>query len=123
VVDALLRSLPEWSGIEASIVDYVESARHLPTYLAFPAAGTSDEPAGVLLAARHFLGAAGIYLMAADRSAHRSGIGLAGPAGPAGQIAPPASPAPPGRWHRQPQRGNTRTPLAPPAPCVAGTWP
>ena len=76
-VDALLRSLPEWFGIESSIVDYVESAGHLPTYLAFPADKARKEPIGVLLAARHFRGAAEIYLMAVDRSLHRSGVGRA----------------------------------------------
>jgi GNAT superfamily N-acetyltransferase len=76
-VDALLRSLPEWFGIESSIVDYVESAGHLPTYLAFPAGKARDQPIGALLAARHFPGAAEIYLMAVDRSVHRSGVGRA----------------------------------------------
>ena len=76
----MLRSLPEWFGIESSILDYVESAKKLPTYLARPAGPATPDikPAvGVLLAARHFPGAAEIYLMAVDRSMHRSGIGRA----------------------------------------------
>jgi GNAT superfamily N-acetyltransferase len=77
VVDALLRSLPEWFGIESSIVDYVESAKELPTYLARPVGPGRQPPAGVLLAARHFPGAAEIYLMAVDRSLHRGGVGRA----------------------------------------------
>lgn len=77
VVDALLRSLPEWFGIESSIVGYVESARDLPTYLARAAGDDGRPPVGVLLAARHFPGAAEIYLLAVDRSLHRGGVGRA----------------------------------------------
>ena len=77
VVDALLRSLPEWFGIESSVVGYVESAKKLPTYLARPAGPDAHQPVGVLLAARHFPGAAEIHLMAVDRSMHRSGVGRA----------------------------------------------
>ena len=55
-VERLLRLLPQWFGIEASIIEYVESARELPTYLAWPGArptGGKDrrQPLGVLLAA------------------------------------------------------------------------
>ena len=77
VVDALLRSLPEWFGIESSVVEYVESAKNLPTYLARPAGQDKHRPVGVLLAARHFPGAAEIHLMAVDRSMHRGGVGRA----------------------------------------------
>jgi GNAT superfamily N-acetyltransferase len=73
-VDRLLRSLPEWFGIEAAIVDYVESAHRLPTYLAWPPSGAA---AGVLLAARHFPSSAEIHLMAVDRARHRRGAGRA----------------------------------------------
>jgi GNAT superfamily N-acetyltransferase len=81
-VDRLLRSLPEWFGIESSITGYVEAAAHLPTYLAWPAgilAASDTEPtaAGVLLAARHFPAAAEIYLMAVDPASHRRGVGRA----------------------------------------------
>ena len=93
-VDRLLRSLPAWFGIESSIVDYVASARKLPTYLAWPAgapegqaaeagpavpAGPAAEqqPVGVLLAARHFPGSAEIYLMAVEPATHRRGVGRA----------------------------------------------
>jgi GNAT superfamily N-acetyltransferase len=81
-VDRLLRSLPEWFGIEAAIAGYVAAAADLPTYLAWPAgeaAVTADElqVVGVLLAVRHFAAAAEIYLMAVDRGMHRRGIGRA----------------------------------------------
>lgn len=73
-VDRLLRSLPEWFGIEAAIVDYVESAHRLATYLAWPPSGVA---AGVLLAARHFPSSAEIHLLAVDRAWHRQGAGRA----------------------------------------------
>lgn len=81
-VDRLLRSLPEWFGIEEAIVSYVAAAADLPTYLAWPAgdaAAVAEErrPVGVLLAVRHFPSAAEIYLMAVDRAVHRRGAGRA----------------------------------------------
>ena len=81
-VDRLLRSLPDWFGIESSIVEYVAKAHELPTYLAWPAGGTASQitdsrPVGVLLAARHFPESAEIYLMAVEPAMHRRGIGRA----------------------------------------------
>jgi GNAT superfamily N-acetyltransferase len=79
-VERLLRALPAWFGIESSILEYVESARELPTYLAWPGPGSgidSAQPVGVLLAARHFPAAAEIFLMAVDPALHRRGIGRA----------------------------------------------
>ncbi|MBO0808548.1 MAG: GNAT family N-acetyltransferase [Actinobacteria bacterium] len=81
-VNRLLRSLPGWFGIESSIVEYVAKARDLPTYLAWPGGGPAvpvmeQEPAGVLLAARHFPVSAEIYLMAVDPARHRQGAGRA----------------------------------------------
>ncbi len=80
-VARLLGLLPTWFGIESSNAEYVESARELPAYLAWPAtrAGTpgSREPAGVLLARRHFPESAEIHLMAVDPGWHRRGAGRA----------------------------------------------
>jgi len=81
-VERLLRSLPDWFGVESSIVDYVASATKLPTYLAWPAANqaaprAAQDAVGVLLAARHFAAAAEIYLMAVDQAVHRRGVGRA----------------------------------------------
>jgi GNAT superfamily N-acetyltransferase len=87
-VERLLRQLPTWFGIESSVLDYVEAARHMPAYLAWPAdraesavTGPGDDPGGqpqgVLLAARHFPGAAEIYLMAVAPGEHRRGAGRA----------------------------------------------
>ena len=81
-VDRLLRLLPGWFGIESSVIEYVAKAQELPTYLAWPGHESSDQdvdrqPVGVLLAARHFPGAAEIYLMAVEPAVHRLGIGRA----------------------------------------------
>jgi GNAT superfamily N-acetyltransferase len=81
-VDRLLRSLPDWFGIEASIVEYVAQAHELPTYLAWPAGASGPligepRPVGVLLAARHFPESAEVYLMAVEPAMHRQGVGYA----------------------------------------------
>ena len=72
-VERLLRGLPEWFGIESSIVEYVEAAGRLPTLLAYD----GDEAVGALVLERHFPTAAEIHLMAVERSRHRRGIGRA----------------------------------------------
>jgi ribosomal protein S18 acetylase RimI-like enzyme len=79
-VERLLRMLPAWFGIESSVLEYIESARTLPTYLAWLADHQDSRPAqaaGVLLAARHFPVSAEIYLLAVDPARHRSGAGRA----------------------------------------------
>jgi GNAT superfamily N-acetyltransferase len=81
-VQRLLRKLPTWFGIESSVAEYVESARRLPAYLAWPhdpapAGLTPGRPAGALLAVRHFPRSAEIYLMAVDPAVHRQGAGRA----------------------------------------------
>ena len=81
-VERLLRLLPGWFGIESSNAEYVEKARELPAYLAWPGAeqladGGQRQPSGVLLSIRHFPWAAEIYLMAVDPGMHRRGAGRA----------------------------------------------
>jgi ribosomal protein S18 acetylase RimI-like enzyme len=48
-VERLLRKLPTWFGIESSVLGYIESARRLPAYLAWPrgpaSAGHPPHPA------------------------------------------------------------------------------
>lgn len=72
-VDRILRGLPEWFGIESSIVQYVEAAGRQPGLLAY----TAGEPVGALVLERHFPTAAEIHLMAVERSRHRQGVGRA----------------------------------------------
>ena len=81
-VERLLRKLPSWFGIESSVAEYIESARRLPAYLAWPPdpapAGLAPGlAAGALLAVRHFPRSAEIYLMAVDPAVHRQGAGRA----------------------------------------------
>jgi len=82
-VARLLGLLPDWFGIPSSNAHYVDMAGRLPTYLARPATDAAAapapgaEPAGVLLAERHFPGAAEIYLLAVDPATHRRGAGRA----------------------------------------------
>ncbi len=72
-VERLLRGLPEWFGIESSIVEYVEAAGRLPTLLAYE----GGEAVGALVLERHFPTAAEIHLIAVERSRHRRGVGRA----------------------------------------------
>jgi ribosomal protein S18 acetylase RimI-like enzyme len=82
-VERLLGLLPTWFGIEASNAAYIDAARELPTYRAWPAdagptAGpAAGQPAGVLLASRHFPQSAEIHLLAVDPAVHRRGAGRA----------------------------------------------
>jgi ribosomal protein S18 acetylase RimI-like enzyme len=81
-VERLLRALPDWFGIDSANVEYVNKAREVPAYLAWPSAeslalGGQRQPVGVLLPVRHFPQAAEIYLMAVDPGMHRRGAGRA----------------------------------------------
>jgi ribosomal protein S18 acetylase RimI-like enzyme len=76
-VERLLGLLPGWFGIEASNVGYIEAARELPTYLAWPGGRPDGEPVGVLLSRRHFPQSAEIHLLAVDPALHRRGAGRA----------------------------------------------
>ena len=70
-VEALLRALPEWFGIEEAIHHYVEDSRTLPTYFAVE----GEDVVGALLVRRHFPKAAEVHLMAVHPTQHRRGIG------------------------------------------------
>lgn len=72
-VERILRGLPEWFGIDSSVVEYVEAAGRLPGLMAY----AGGEPVGALVLERHFPTAAEIHLMAVERSRHRQGIGRA----------------------------------------------
>jgi GNAT superfamily N-acetyltransferase len=70
-VAALLRDLPEWFGIEASVLAYIEAARTLPSVAAL----AGDGVVGVCLIRGHTDVAAEIELLAVRRDLHRTGIG------------------------------------------------
>ncbi len=72
-VECLLRSLPDWFGIEASLLEYVEDARTKPTFLAVDS--PSGEVLGALLVTTHSRESAEIHLLAVLPDHHRQGIG------------------------------------------------
>jgi hypothetical protein len=73
VVDALLRELPEWFGIDEAIEEYVTRSAQLPTYTAV----LDGEPVGVLVLEHHPDRVAEFYVLATARRLHRRGIGRA----------------------------------------------
>jgi ribosomal protein S18 acetylase RimI-like enzyme len=70
-VDRLLRDLPEWFGIEQSILSYVDAARTLPSTFAVQ----GNEVVGACVVRHHTPVAAEIEVLAVARTLHRQGIG------------------------------------------------
>ena len=75
LAERLLRALPQWFGIESSIVEYVADAARLPTLVARPSPGA--DPVGLVLLNRHFGETSEIHLIAVAPQWHRHGIGRA----------------------------------------------
>jgi GNAT superfamily N-acetyltransferase len=71
ICDAILRSLPEWFGIEAAIVDYVQQSRGLPLF----AAREAGSAVGFAALRVHTAFAAEICVMGVRAQMHRRGIG------------------------------------------------
>jgi ribosomal protein S18 acetylase RimI-like enzyme len=69
----ILRSLPEWFGIEAAIVRYSSEIEHLPTFLA----RDSEHVIGFLSLKQHSPYSTEVYVMGIMSEAHRQGIGQA----------------------------------------------
>jgi GNAT superfamily N-acetyltransferase len=70
-VEALLRELPEWFGIEEANRAYVEAARTRPSVAAIQ----DGDVVGIALVCNHFPEAAELELLAVRRELHRHGIG------------------------------------------------
>ncbi len=70
-VERLLRDLPEWFGIEHSMLSYVDAARTLPSTFAV----RGSEVVGVCVVRHHTAVAAEIEVLAVARTLHREGIG------------------------------------------------
>lgn len=70
-VDRILRSLPDWLGIEEAINNYVESASKLDSFLAV----MDGEAVGVALIERHFPESAELNLIAVQADKQGRGIG------------------------------------------------
>ena len=73
VCERVLRALPDWFGLEKSIVEYIESVQTLPTWVAT----IHGEAAGFLAVKRHFPASAEIYVMGVLPEYHRMGVGRA----------------------------------------------
>jgi ribosomal protein S18 acetylase RimI-like enzyme len=68
-----MRALPQWFGLEQSLLDYVEAARTLPTFIA----EEDSVHVGFLTLKLHTPQAAEILAMGVLPAAHRRGIGRA----------------------------------------------
>jgi len=69
----ILRTLPDWFGIEEAILDYEREIEHLPTFLA----KADGSVLGFLSLKQHNPFSAEIHVMAVHPSAQRGGIGRA----------------------------------------------
>lgn len=73
VCEPILRSLPEWFGIEEATRQYIEDIQGLPTLLAV----RGDEVVGFLTLRTHSAYAAEIHVMGVRPEWHRHGVGRA----------------------------------------------
>jgi len=73
ICEDLLRSLPEWFGIEESIKDYIEGARSRPMFIS----KEGDTITGFLLLTLHNEFTGEIHVMGIKKECHRKGIGKA----------------------------------------------
>jgi ribosomal protein S18 acetylase RimI-like enzyme len=73
VCEPILRSLPDWFGIEQASQQYVRDVEAYPTLLA----GINDQAVGFLTLVEHSAFAAEIHVMAVLEAYHRQGVGRA----------------------------------------------
>ncbi len=71
--EPILRSLPDWFGIEDDIRKYLTEIDQLPTFLALD----GDQVLGFLTLKQHFAHSAEILVMGCLPEVHRQGIGRA----------------------------------------------
>lgn len=69
--EAILRSLPDWFGIEESLAQYVRDLERFPGYVII----ASGELVGFLAVRRHFPASAEIHVIAVRAGHHRRGVG------------------------------------------------
>jgi ribosomal protein S18 acetylase RimI-like enzyme len=72
----ILRSVPEWFGIESSTLQYIEETASLPTWIAFDESNPSAA-LGFLTLKTHSPHAAEIHCIAVHKSHHGRGVGTA----------------------------------------------
>lgn len=73
IAESILRALPEWFGIESSIIEYVDGV--VPTD--FYAAYDGEDPVGFLSITSHNPHTSEVYVMGILEAFHRLGIGSA----------------------------------------------
>ena len=73
VCESILRALPEWFGIEESLLDYAASVERMPTFVA----SIGGEAVGFLSIREHFPASSEIYVIAVHPAHHRRGVGRA----------------------------------------------
>jgi ribosomal protein S18 acetylase RimI-like enzyme len=73
VCETILRALPEWFEIEASLVQYVRDANELPTFVAFE----DGRAVGFMAVKHHFPQSADLYVLGVLKEMHRCGVGRA----------------------------------------------
>lgn len=73
ICEDILRSLPEWFGIEEAILEYIEGVKDGSFYSAFIA----DYPIGFFSIKHHFKSTSEIYVCGIYREFHNMGIGKA----------------------------------------------
>jgi GNAT superfamily N-acetyltransferase len=71
-VEAILRALPEWFGIESSIIDYIEFTQTHPLFFI---GDERHEVLGFIGLGLHGEYAAEVHIMAVDPDARRRGLG------------------------------------------------
>jgi len=71
--EGILRSLPEWFGIEASLLSYVHSTERLPTFVAL----RGERAVGFLTLEQHFHTSWEVHCMAVHQDARMRGVGSA----------------------------------------------
>lgn len=71
VCEPILRSLPDWFGVESAIVQYVKDIDAMPTLIA----GTEGEAVGFLTIKKHNEHSAEIHVMAVRPGMRRNGVG------------------------------------------------
>lgn len=71
--ETILRSLPDWFGIESSIVQYVKDVEDMPTFLC----RHDDDVVGFLTIRRHNPFSAEIHVVGVSPDHHRQGVGNA----------------------------------------------
>ena len=69
--EPILRSVPEWFGIESATQKYIKAADTMPTILV----ASDSTAAGFLTIERHFPESAEIHCMAVHRDHHGRGVG------------------------------------------------